>query len=462
VLNGHSNINEVQTAAQIFFPNERFSFIGSVPDFGWTVVSEKKIDGYRSEIFYDGVSKSVFFYAPDHSEITEKRVVILAVFYALKKIFNADTPWGALTGIRPTKLIRQWLAKNEADEDIISKLVNVYRCRFDKADAALQTARKENEISVKNGLIGKSSAAVYIGVPYCPSRCEYCSFTVRGTVYSDKKIISYIDALQIEINKMSKQLSGINISSVYIGGGTPTVPSDDEFERLLSLAQKNFCASKTEFTVEAGRPDSISENKLMIMKKYGVNRISVNPQTLNDRTLERIGRAHSANDFYRAFESARNCGFDNINSDVIAGLPGETDEDIVKTMDGLIKMQPDSITVHTLAIKRASRFNESCVYNDNAGIGSMLQSAHAACRQAGMVPYYLYRQKNCAGNLENIGFAKPGFECLYNVGMMSDIQTVYGFGAGAVTKLVDGDFIERKYNVKNPDIYIKKMIGEDD
>jgi oxygen-independent coproporphyrinogen-3 oxidase len=301
---------------------------------------------------------------------------------------------------------------------------------------------------------------LYISIPFCPSRCLYCSFyTAHKTEHE-----SYVKALIKECKQ--KAAMADKITSVYIGGGTPTVLRPDLLYKLLEAVTQDFPLSEAvEFTVEAGRPDSLTPEKLRLLRDYGVNRIAVNPQSLNDETLKLIGRSHTAADFFKAFDMARAAGFACINADIIAGLPGEGPADMADTLAGLIPLAPENITVHTLAVKRASKLNEHLheyahITAHVREIEKMLAMAGEACGKAGLAPYYLYRQKNMAGLFENVGYSRPGFECLYNVGMMAETQTLLGAGAAAVSKFVNGNKINRVFNVKNPEEYIKRVMEE--
>ncbi|MCL2199481.1 MAG: coproporphyrinogen dehydrogenase HemZ [Defluviitaleaceae bacterium] len=445
----HGYINEVQVTAQVFFPNEKFAFAEEITNDGYTVVSHLE----NATIYKNGTEVSRFSFTGEARSLNPRRVVMLSIYHALQKAVPTIAPWGALTGIRPSKLVREWMDNSYTDTEILNELSNPYNVSAEKAALALQVAKSEKQTEKKI----RDTVGIYISVPFCPSRCIYCSFNISQKPASDKFITEYVDTLITEIKE--KAPIPENVSSIYIGGGTPTFLNENLLERLLYAACNAFfkIIRTCEFTVEAGRPDTITAEKLRLLRKYGVNRLAINPQTLNDTTLQAIGRNHTAADFFTAFNLAREIGFECINADIIAGLPGESPDDMHRNMEALAKLTPENITIHTLSVKRASRLNEqgvgACAGQD---IETMLSAASAACADMGLNPYYLYRQKNTVGLLENVGYSLPTHECLYNVGMMAEVQSIIGLGAGAVTKNVVGSHITRKFNPKNPDVYISR------
>ena len=448
VLKNHGFRNEVQVVAQVFFPGAKFAFLDDVADAGFSVVSEIVAGGAKGFVYENGVCRAEYLFDSTADYLNERRIVMLALFHALKTAVPTDTPWGALTGVRPSKPVREWLEAHLDEREILRRPTQTFCVSEEKSQLALSAAHAEK-------LIGKKicgTSGLYVSVPFCPSRCVYCSFNTSQKPASEDFLQMYLDALVAEIRSFRIDLP---LSSIYIGGGTPTVLSNRQLETLLSAICENFPVS-CEFTVEAGRPDTITPQNLGILKRYGVNRIAINPQTSNDRTLAAIGRNHRFADFLAAYDMARQAGFDCINVDLIAGLPGETPADMRRSMDALARLAPENITIHTLAIKRASRLNELRLTPGPEGVPEMLAISDEACRAANLRPYYLYRQKNMAARLENVGYARPGYECLYNAGMMAELQTIYGVGAGAVTKFIAGDLITRKFNPKAPDIYIRK------
>jgi len=446
VLIGHDYIHEMQVIAQIFFPNSSFAFHNELPKKGYAVVGSISGVQFSGELYRDGIVLT-----EHHMEVTEtdlktiKRSLMLALFYALRKATKRPIPWGALTGVRPAKQVRMWLEEGDKESEIFERLSKVYMCRDDKINLALEVAKAEKELIKQQ----KPGIGLYIGIPFCPSRCLYCSFVTANQKYDER----YLDALERELSGIDKK-----INMIYIGGGTPTSLPEAELERLLKMVAP--FVDKAEYTVEAGRPDSITSEKLKLLKAYGVGRIAINPQTLNDETLKRIGRAHTVQDFYKAYELAVKTGFDNINTDVIAGLPGESAKDMQNTMRGLLELAPKHITIHTLAIKRASRLNE---HRDNypptdfKDVDEMLSIARDCTQKLNLRPYYMYRQKNMLGLFENVGYSLPGYESQYNVATMAETQTILAVGAGGITKIIEGSRIERAFNPKNIETYIERM-----
>ena len=304
---------------------------------------------------------------------------------------------------------------------------------------------------------------MYVGIPFCPTTCLYCSFTSFPIEKYRKKVDLYLDAVIKEIKYLGIKLKNRELNTVYIGGGTPTTLEPNQLDRLINALKDNFDFSTVvEFTVEAGRPDSITEDKIMVLKKHGVNRISINPQTMNEKTLEIIGRKHTVSQVKEAFAIARKCGMDNINMDFIVGLPGENAQMVKYSMEEALKLNPDGITVHSLALKRASRLNvEKDRYCDMTMENSsrLMKITEEYAGKMEMVPYYMYRQKNMVGNQENVGYSKVGKEGIYNILMMGDYQNVWAAGAGAVTKLLSKDRKEGKRidTLKNVDLYIDRI-----
>lgn len=347
-------------------------------------------------------------------------------------------------------------------DEIISHFINECKTSPQKAALALEVAKHEFDVQ-KN--IYKDGISLYIGIPFCPTRCLYCSFVTCGTRKAAKLIPDYVEALKKEIDytaQLVKQ-NGRVVETVYIGGGTPTTLSSVQLDDLLSQLHSSFNLSRCrEFTVEAGRPDTVTPKKLEVIKKHGVGRISINPQTMNDETLKTIGRAHTAQQIREAIVLAKQYDFDCINMDVIAGLPGETAEMFEHTLREVADMSPENITVHTMSIKRSSRLHE---YLDDyalisgAEVEKMIDFAYEFMSKKGFHPYYMYRQKNQLGNLENVGYSKDGLESFYNIYIMEEIQTILALGCGGVTKTVDPitDRIERVFNVKEPQDYLARL-----
>lgn len=369
-------------------------------------------------------------------------------------------PWGNLTGIRPTKIAMGMLDKKKTEAEIKGYLKEKHFVSDTKAELGIQIAKKEKKLLEL--LHCKEGYSLYIGIPFCPTTCIYCSFTSYPICTWKNKIEQYLEALFLELDYVARVYKDKPLDSVYIGGGTPTTLEASELDKLLSKVESTFnFGNVKEFTVEAGRADSITLEKLQVLKKHKVTRISINPQTMKEETLKLIGRRHTVEQVKEAYEMARKEGFDNINMDIILGLPGEDEEDVSKTISEIKKLNPDSLTVHSLAIKRAGHLHE---WIEKNGIETLkntertMEIASCGARSMDMEPYYLYRQKNMSGNFENVGYAKEGKEGIYNILIMEEKQTIVACGAGTITKMVYQDGrIERCDNVKDVSLYIEKI-----
>ncbi|MDO5140156.1 MAG: coproporphyrinogen dehydrogenase HemZ [Eubacteriales bacterium] len=380
-----------------------------------------------------------------------------ALYRMLSGLSGRELPWGTLTGIRPVRIIELLKARGLDREQINAQLRDRFLISGKKRELLWSIADKERRLM--DGIDYRNGISLYVGIPFCPTRCLYCSFTSNPVGEWQDRTDLYLDCLLRELKLLSEgELSdreGFDwsaVKTVYVGGGTPTALTAKQLDRLLEAVSESLEAAgnrAVEFTVEAGRPDSITVDKLRVLKAWGVSRISVNPQTFNQRTLDLIGRRHTVGETVQAYELARRLGFDNINMDLIMGLPGEDINDVRYSLDRISELAPDSLTVHTLAVKRASRLNiEGKAWggverkgsrsdaSEAEEIAGMTQLGAECAARLGMEPYYIYRQKNMAGNQENVGYARPGKECLYNILMMEEKHSVYGVGAGASTKLV--------------------------
>jgi coproporphyrinogen dehydrogenase hemZ len=381
------------------------------------------------------------------------------IYINLLNLGNKKLPWGTLTGIRPTKIVMEMLENDMSLEDIKKHLKEVYLVSDKRIKLCTDTAK--NEFNILKKIDYKNGYSLYIGIPFCPTRCLYCSFTSYSIAQWKKDTDTYVEALCKELLAVSKMYEGKKLQTIYMGGGTPTSLEGYQLSKILNVVKTNFDLSNLlELTVEAGRPDSITREKLEALKDVGVDRISINPQTMQQKTLDLIGRHHSIEDIYESYKLARDVGFENINMDFIIGLNGETLEDVIDSFTKVRTFAPESITIHSLALKRAARLNTENKREimDNDLILSMINTATDTCADLGLEPYYLYRQKNMAGNLENIGFSKPGKECLYNILIMEEKQTIIACGAGTSSKIVFGDGrIERIENVKDPKLYIERL-----
>lgn len=392
----------------------------------------------------------------------EARNVFKRMMYdMLKKLTGRELPWGTLTGVRPTKIVYTLLEDGKNDHEIRDYLKKEYYVSEKKGDLAIKVASNEKRLLEK--LDYNNGYSLYAGIPFCPTTCLYCSFTSYPLAVWKDRVDTYVDAMLKELEFTSRLMKDKKLDTFYMGGGTPTTLEPEQLDRVLSFFEEHFdTTGLKEYTIEAGRPDSITRDKLLIMKKHGVDRISINPQTMNDDTLKLIGRHHTVEQIKEAFTLARECGFDNINMDLIIGLPGETREHIEGTMREVALLAPDSLTVHSLAIKRAARLNIFWEkYKDYAMVNTDdIINMTADCAAAmGMEPYYLYRQKNMAGNFENVGYSKPGREGIYNILIMEEKQTIMAVGAGASTKVVfpEENRIERVENVKDVTTYIENI-----
>ncbi len=413
---------------------------------------EKLID---SESFKRIYTDSLYDRKETKNELKRKLYKILSGFT------GSELPWGTLSGIRPTKITSK-LVEDGLDDDKISEIMkNEYFLSDKKTETSIDISKREHKILDKVDY--KNGYSLYIGIPFCPSTCLYCSFTSNPIGVFKKRIDDYIDALIKEIEFCSEAYKDRKLCSIYIGGGTPTSLSAEQLDRLLcNISRLYDTKSVYEFTVEAGRPDSITMDKLKAIKKYDVTRISINPQTMKDDTLKLIGRNHNTEEFLSAYNMARECGFDNINMDFILGLPNETIDDVKYNMKYVEKLKPNSLTIHSLAVKRAARLNLEQRMGKKYEItntSEMMDVTEETAKKLGLHPYYLYRQKNMAGNLENVGYASEGKEGIYNILIMEEKQTILACGAGGSSKMVSADLnrIDRIENVKDVNMYIDNI-----
>lgn len=398
--------------------------------------------------------------SPDMPRPEVKNRLKQLIYTALSEYTGKKLPWGTLTGIRPTKIPMTLLEQGTSKGEILHYMQEHYFVSTEKGELAIEIADREKKLL--DTLHYENGYSLYIGIPFCPTTCLYCSFTSYPIFSWKKRMGEYLDALEKEIDFVAERYKDRVLDTIYIGGGTPTTLEAEELTRILNKLGKSFDLSHLkELTVESGRADSITYEKLLAMKEGGVTRISVNPQTMKQETLDLIGRQHTVEQVKEAFALAREAGFSNINMDLILGLPGETAEDVRNTMAEIKKLAPDSLTVHSLAIKRASRLNRwieengiSLLNNTEETMGITMEGA----REMGLLPYYLYRQKNMSGNFENVGYAKEGKFGIYNILIMEEKQTIVALGAGSITKRVYGDGrIERCDNVKDVGLYIEKI-----
>jgi len=375
----------------------------------------------------------------------------------LSAITGLTLPWGELIGIRPTKIAMTRLRAGDSCEEAAAFMEKEHLVSREKAALAAQIADRERQIL--SGIHYENGFSLYVGIPFCPTTCLYCSFTSFPLTSWRSRVDEYLDTLEREMEASAPLMQGKILDTLYIGGGTPTTLEPAQSQRLIRMIGQYFdLKSLQEFTVEAGRPDSITPEKLAVLKENGVSRISVNPQTMRDRTLKLIGRQHSSSDTIRAFHMAREAGFDNINMDIILGLPGENEDDVRYTIEQIRELNPDDLTVHSLAVKRASKLQKWIEKNGFSSIRNTDASMKIAAEGAaamGMYPYYLYRQKNMSGNFENVGYAKEGKAGIYNILIMEEKQSILALGAGSISKGVfEGGRIERCDDAKEVEIYI--------
>ncbi|MDD4200984.1 MAG: coproporphyrinogen dehydrogenase HemZ [Eubacteriales bacterium] len=429
----------------------RFSFKNIDKTSQYEELIKEFLQPFQYEITSSENADFIYDFQGDKEEIKKQ------IYNDLVKTTGKAPRWGILTGIRPVKLAGELKDRGFSPSSYLRRNYLVEKSKAVLAEEILDYQRKIIGIPEKNSL------SMYIGIPFCPTRCLYCSFTSNQV--SDSEIERYLDALYREIDFASSSVtdSEYKLESVYLGGGTPTTLNAKQLDMLLHKISKGFDLAKLkEFTVEAGRPDTIDMDRLIVLKSYGVDRISINPQTMKEKTLEIIGRRHSVNDIYKAFEIAHETGFEIINTDLIAGLPGESFEDFVNSLEEIVHLGASNITLHTLAVKRASKLkemDENFNYKEEELREKMLDWAHGALRKKGYKPYYLYRQKHTSGNTENTGFCRKDKVSAYNIRIMEEAQSILALGAGGISKryFPEENRLERVANVSNFEIYINRI-----
>ena len=440
---------DIHSLFKAFFPEENVKVIVS-PDGNYEAEEGDKIYNIDVSVSKNDLKKNIY------------RLLSLET--------KKELPWGNLTGIRPTRIVMNLIEQNMSDEDIFMYMKDNYYTSDEKTALSLSIAHREKEI-LKN-IDYDNGYSLYIGIPFCPTTCLYCSFTSYPICSYANIVDDYLKCIMKEIDYVAENFKGKTFDTIYVGGGTPTTLLPEQIERLLGYVYDKLDVSKVkELTVESGRPDSITREKLATMKKMGVTRISVNPQTMRDKTLELIGRRHTVSQLIDAYNMAREEGFDNINMDIILGLPYETADDVRYTMDEIKKLDPDDLTVHSLAIKRGSKLAEVLkqkelkgelkgdVFSSIQNTEEMMKIASEGALSMGLTPYYLYRQKNISGNFENTGYARPGKAGIYNILINEEVQSIVALGAGTVTKRVYGydGRIERCDNVKDVKLYMSQI-----
>lgn len=459
-VKNHNFHFELENLTRLFFLNEKITVIRDFsepqPPYIYTEVSDKITITVNIGSFNKSET-AVKKLTDDDNELVSAQLL-----YKLLCDFTGLTqPWGILTGVRPVKLLRR-LAEGSSEEQAVKKFEKDFFVSNEKIALSRETEHNERKILE---LSKPESFSLYVGIPFCPSRCSYCSFVMASIERAEKLIEPYTKLLCEEIKQTAEIANklGLRLETVYFGGGTPTTLSAEQLDTVLRTVNKSFDMSTCrEFTVEAGRPDTIDIAKLFALKENKVDRISINPQTVNDEVLKTIGRKHTAQQFFDAFELARKCGFDNINTDLIAGLPTDTPESFKNSLDSIVRLNAECITVHTLCMKRASRLTTEGVTLDlqqARDAREMLAYTQNILGQNEYIPYYMYRQSRMVGNLENVGWSKKGFESLYNVYVMDETHTILACGSGGVTKLKrnNPDYLERIFNFKYPYEYIDRF-----
>ncbi len=468
IVEGDVSLYYVQTLCLLYFPGEKFAQNEEITPQTTvarvTLTEENNAVTATATITWEGKTQTYTTTEEFNETYTRQRTIKIVVGRAFckagEKLFGFTLPWGMMTGVRPAKIAMELFEGGAKSEEVRRTLSREYFVNPKKA--ALLTKIAKNEMRLMKGYTDRT-CSLYVSIPFCPSRCAYCSFVA----YSTKRLLSlipdYLDRLILDLEHTFQTIRqlGLRVATVYIGGGTPSILTPDQLKYLLSHINARLLPGEgIEYTLEAGRPDTITKEKLQVAKEYGVNRISINPQTLNDDVLAGIGRAHTTEDFYRAFHMARESGIKYINTDLIAGLPGDSFSGFSRSVDAIMELQPENLTVHTFCVKKAADIvkSKSTIYSATGGdTGKSVDYSQLQAASYGYIPYYIYRQKNAIGNLENVGFAQKGAEGLYNIFMMEEVHSIFAVGAGAVTKLVapGNGKIERIFMPKYPYEYLE-------
>lgn len=470
---GHSMKYEAECVAMLFFPDEKIVTeelpLSSPPPSEQEDCIENRLENQvmRVTLCLNGEKTQLEQSVPQNptSPYEEAEFIMCDLMYRLlQKATGVSAAWGMLTGVRPVKLFHKRLDEGKTPQQTGEEFATHFHVSREKIELALETARHEAPI-LKEAT--DDTFSLYVSIPFCPSRCSYCSFVSHDIASKRAKEILpvYVEKLCEELAAIGRRVknTGLTLTTVYFGGGTPTILSAEQLDRVCTAVKENFDLSRLkEYTVEAGRPDTITREKLRVLRKHNISRISINPQTLNDEVLEAIGRKHTAKEIEDCFLTAREEGFDNINMDLIAGLPGDTVAGFCSTIDRIIKMNPENVTVHTLSIKRSAKYGANPEERKKAleltqQVGQMVSYAQKELMQNGFMPYYLYKQRNTLGNLENTGYCKKGCEGRYNIYIMDETQTILAAGGGAVSKLKSNRTgkLERIFNYKYPFEYVE-------
>ena len=451
LIRGLSSVYDIEHLTRLFFPNA--AIVSGRTKGQDTVLAHYGKKKMLAAVTIDGVCSYEKCVIPQSGEKPEYEMAKL-VYELLKRVTGKRPPWGMLTGVRPVRIIHDARARGESEQNI----EQLFRQKYDVSVPKFELSKQIADLQSPWMHPQERDYSLYIGIPFCPSRCSYCSFVSRTIEKENKLVQPYVDCLcrELEAIRQVADRNRLQLKSIYIGGGTPTSLSAQQLRQLMGKVRELFdLSSVPEYTVEAGRPDCTDLEKLQVLKEYGATRISINPQTLSDEVLARIGRKHSAEDVIRCFEQARSVGHQNINMDLIAGLPGDTPEGFAKSLQGVLALSPENITVHTLTLKRASNLVIEQRAEEYGDVAKMVEEC-SKLGDFGYAPYYLYRQKGTLQNLENTGWSKPGFECLYNIYIMEEVHTILSAGAGGSTKMrqQSGNLIQRIFNYKYPKEYI--------
>lgn len=461
-VKNHTFWFELENLTRLFFPNEKISVFKEFESIDAPYVYSELGNNIKIGFCVGEYKKELTIEKAESNE--ENEMLASQLLYKLLCDFTGITqPWGMLTGVRPVKLFRK-LSQKYGEKKAKQILSEDYFVSDEKLRLAVTTEGYEKKIL---DLSRPESFSLYVGIPFCPSRCSYCSFVMASIERAEKLIEPYVNLLCEEIKATAEVVSslGLRLETVYFGGGTPTTLNANQLDKVLKTVNNSFdMTTCREFTVEGGRPDTIDSERLLALKKNKVDRISINPQTTNNSVLNVIGRKHTAEQFFDAFELARKCGFNNINTDLIAGLPTDTFDSFKASLDSIRALSPECITVHTLCMKRASTLTTNGAVLDKEGAEQarkMLEYNQNVLTSDGYIPYYMYRQSRMVGNLENVGWSKRGFESLYNVYVMDETHTILACGSGGVTKLrranAETDYLERIFNFKYPYEYVNRF-----
>ena len=472
LMKGYDLNHDIYELLKVFFPNEDINQIHCSNDYTEGILIDFTLEKIGDSLY--GVTKQYNdkkllsdskeniddIYIKRNKEKSIRIGVKKSLYNAIISTSEKEVPWGILTGIRPSKIVHELMEKDTSKEVMMDILTKEYKLSSEKANLIIDISYKQMQYLYP---VDRNKYSLYVGIPFCPTRCIYCSFASLPVGKYNKYIDEYVEKLIYEIKSIKRIMSNKKINTVYIGGGTPTSIPVNSLKSIIESIYDCFGIENiNEFTVEAGRPDTINYEVLKMLREQNITRISINPQTMNDKTLKLIGRNHTSEDIIRAYRMARDVGFTNINMDLIAGLPGEGIPEMKNTLIELERLDPENITIHTLAVKRGSEYKE---HRDNFDIKnqdlikSMLKETRDYASKNNLEPYYLYRQKQILGNAENIGYSKPGYECIYNISIMEEKETIIGAGVGSTTKIYEpnGNKLERIFNFKDLKEYINRI-----